>query len=238
MDSLASASRFQTTNWTLILQARTSPQELERFLVAYWRPVYAYLRRKGKSREDAADLTQGFVAKFIENDLIRPADPDRGRFRSFLLKSLGRFIIDEHRRVHGRDGTRPATIVPDDAAALDAAEPRSGEDPSDAFDRQWATTILELVVERLRATCQSEGLQRHWRVFEDQVLRKARGCEPAPVDELIAALGARDRDEIYSMLNSVKRKFKSVLRDVVAETVDDPSMLDTELADLRRFLAI
>jgi hypothetical protein len=82
------------------------------------------------------------------------------------------------------------------------------------------------------------GLQRHWRDFEGQVLRKARGCEPAPVEELIAALGARDRDEIYSMLSTVKRKFRQVLRDVVAETVDDPARLETELANLRRFLAV
>jgi RNA polymerase sigma-70 factor (ECF subfamily) len=237
MDSLASASRFQTTSWTLILQARTSRQELERFLGIYWRPVYAYLRRKGKSRDDAADLTQGFVAKVIEKDLIGQADPDRGRFRSFLLKSLRRFAIDKYREDNGRDGDRPPRVLVD-PADLDAAEPGKSEDPSSAFDRQWATTVLEIVVERLRAACESDGLQPHWRVFEDQVMRKARGCEPAPVEELIEALGARDRDEIYSMLNTVKRKFRHVLRDVVAETVDDPAMLETELADLRRFLSI
>jgi DNA-directed RNA polymerase specialized sigma24 family protein len=237
LDTTASASRFQTTSWTLILRARTSRQELERFIGAYWRPVYAYLRRKGKSREDAADLTQGFVAKVIEDDLVGQANPDRGRFRSFLLKSLDHFVIDERRREYGRDGDRPV-VVPEDPDVLRAAEPRSGEDPAVAFDRQWATTVLEIVVDRLRAACESEGLQRHWRVFEDQVLRKARGNKPAPVEELIEALGARDRDEIYSMLNSVKRKFRQILRDVVAETVDDSAMLDVELADLRRFLSI
>jgi len=224
----------------MVVRARSSPEELARLLAVYWSPVYAYLRRRGHDPHEASDLTQGFLADVVlERDLISHADPERGRFRSFLLAALKNFVIDEHRRRAGRDGARPTAFVPDDPAVLVAAEPSEADDPSRAFDRQWATTVLGIVLERLREACDREGLGPHWTVFEGRVLGPIRyGCEPVPVEDLIRSVGARDRDEVYSMQNSVKRKFRAVLREVVAETVDDQTELDTELAELRGLLLL
>ena len=240
VDTRATAGRFQTTSWTLVRQARSSREDLERLLIVYWSPVYAYLRRRGRSPHDASDLTQGFLADIVlQRELISQADPERGRFRSFVLAALKNFVIDEHRRQAGRDGCRPIAFVPGDPAALEAAEPSEADDPARAFDRQWATTVLGVVLERLQGACEREGLGPHWAVFEGRILGPIRhGCEPVPVEDLVRTLGVRDRDEVYSMQNSVKRKFRGTLREIVAETVEDPAQLDAELAELRELLSI
>ncbi len=233
MDSQATASRFQTTSWTLILRARSSPKQVADVLATYWRPVYGYLRRKGQSRQDAADLTQGFLTKVLEDDLIGRADRDRGKFRTFLLSCLNSFVIDEYR---GRRGPR---LVPAEPSELDAAEPEESDDPFRAFDHQWAATILQIAIERLRTACESEGLHRHWQVFEKRLLQPVcHGCDPVPVEDLAASLGVADRDEVYSMLYTVKRKFRQILREAVSETVDDPALLDDEVAHLRSLLTM
>jgi RNA polymerase sigma-70 factor (ECF subfamily) len=240
VESEGSGDQFQTTSWTLIVQAQSSAQDLERLLAAYWSPVYAYLRRQGQSPEDAADLTQGFLGDIVlKRDLIGQADPDRGRFRSYLLAALKNFVIDEHRRQSGRGDSRPISFVPDDPDALEAAEPSETDDPGRAFDCQWATTVLGIVLERLREACEREGLGPHWTVFDGRVLGPIRhGRTPVSVEELVRSLGARDRDEIYSMQNSIKRKFRTVLRRVVAKTVDDPADADDEIAELRKILSL
>ena len=113
------ASRFQTTSWTLIVRARASRADLQELLSVYWSPVYAYLRRSGVDPHDAADLTQGFLSEVVlDRGFVERADPERGRFRSFLLSALSKFVIDEHRRVSGRYGTRPKMLIPSDPEAL------------------------------------------------------------------------------------------------------------------------
>ncbi len=231
MDTQATRSRFQTTSWTLIVKAQTGPEELAEVLARYWRPVYGYLRRKGQNRQNAADLTQGFMTKVIEDGLIGRADRERGRFRTFLLSCLNSFVIDQY-----RGGSR---VVPNSLSDLEAAEPEESDDPSRAFDRQWATTVLEIALARLRTGCEADGLVRHWQVFEQRLLRPAcQGCEPAPVEDLVKSLGVRDRNEIYSMLYTVKRRFHGILRDAVSETVDDPGLVDGELAYIRSLLTL
>jgi hypothetical protein len=148
-------------------------------------------------------------------------------------------VIDEHRRQSGRGDSRPISFVPDDPDALEAAEPSETDDPGRAFDCQWATTVLGIVLERLREACEREGLGPHWTVFDGRVLGPIRhGRTPVSVEELVRSLGARDRDEIYSMQNSIKRKFRTVLRRVVAKTVDDPADADDEIAELRKILSL
>jgi len=222
------------------VRAQSSREGLEQLLGVYWSPVYAYLRRKGKCREDASDITQAFLADVVvKRDLIGKADPDRGRFRAFLQAALKRFVIDKYREEFGRGGQRSPVLVPQDGASLAAAEPIASDDPTRAFDRQWATTVLEITVGRLDAACTREGLDRHWKVFEQRLLGPVRnGCEPTPFDGLVELVGASDREEIYSMLHTIKRKFRAMLREVVAETLEDQAELDKELASLRVFLAL
>lgn len=239
MDGQSTGGRFQTTSWTSLARARSDPEELARLAAAYWSPVYAYLRRRGHDPHDAEDLTQGFLADVVlKRDLFGRADPDRGRFRTYLLAALKCFVVDEHRRDVGRGGARPREFVPDDPAALGAAEPSREDDPARAFDRQWATTVLSITLGRVRQACAEEGLGAHWTVFERRVLDPiCSGGDRASVEGLVRAVGARDRDEVYSMQNSVKRKFRATLREVVSETAP-PADVDDELAELRKLLSL
>ncbi|MHC4422863.1 MAG: hypothetical protein ACYS1E_20050, partial [Planctomycetota bacterium] len=145
--------------------------------------------------------------------------------------------IDEHRREHGRTGRRPSVSIPVEHQVLEAAEPDESDDPVRAFERQWATTVLNLVTEEVEADCQRRGLEAHWAIYEARILRPAcSGCEPVAVNELAREHGVREA-EVYSMLNTVKRKVRNAVESVVLETVEDPEDLDAELAELGRVLS-
>jgi RNA polymerase sigma factor (sigma-70 family) len=239
VEAQSAVSRFPTTSWSRIQRSLASREELGTLLAAYWGPVYAYIRRRGHDRETAKDLTQGFLTQvLLERELLANADQNRGRFRSYCLTALRRYLIDEHRREHGRAPSRPVITIPTDQELLDAAEPTESDDPTQAFDRQWATTILNLVMERVEADCQSRGLDAHWAIYEARIFRPAcSGCEPVDVEQLASEHGVADA-KVYSMLNTVKRKVRNTLEAIVLETLEDPSDLDRELAELGRVLSV
>lgn len=224
----------------MIAKAQSSPADFEELLVKYWSPVYASLRRKGKNRDDAADLTQAFLADVvIGRDLISKARPERGRFRSFLMTALKNYEIDTIRRERGRNGKRVRVFLPDDPELLAAAEPSDADDPTRAFDRQWATAVVEEALVRMEKFCRDDGMHPHWRVFEARIISPTlHGCEPASIEKLTAQLGARDGVEISSLLHTAKRKFRSILREVIGETLQDPADLELEFAELRKFLVL
>lgn len=238
MDSQGTASQFKTTSWTLILRAASGPRDLEILLQRYRWPVYAYLRRKGYSQPDADDLTQGFLCDvLLERNLLERADQSRGKFRSFLLKSLEHYLIDKNREERGRYATRPKTLVAEDPHVLQHAEPCDEDDPHSAFHRQWAATTFDLALTHVRDECTTNGMARQWTAFDDRVLRPAtHGCEPTSVEVLMRRLGVARRSEIDSMLQTIKRKIERALREVVMQTVDEPADADGELHELRRYL--
>jgi RNA polymerase sigma factor (sigma-70 family) len=239
MQHRTAANHFSTTSWTQVLRAAQGGAALEELLKTYRWPVYAYLRRRGYQEHDADDLTQGFLCEvLLDGDLLQRARQGKGRFRSFLLCSLENYIIDAVRAERGRgQEARPRTFAIDDPKALAAVDPMERDDPHRAFDRQWATTVFEQALRRVEADCRGNGMARQWTAFEERVLRPAvQGCERTPVEELMVRLGATRRSEIDSMLQTIKRKLDAELREVIAETVDDPADVERELADLRQYL--
>jgi len=240
MGASPTGTRFRTTSWTLVLRARVSCEDLEELLRRYWSPVYAFLRRSGWKQHEAEDLTQAFLADVVlKRDLIGRADPQRGRFRSFLLTALRRFAIDTRRRGSaGTDGRR-TTFLPDDPDELRAAEPCESQDPAAAFDRHWAAAVFDVALRLTEQLCREDGMARHWRAFEARVRQPMlHGCEPVSIEALAGELDARDPQEIYDMVRTVKRKLRSSLAEAVAETVEDPSEVDQELGEVRRCLAL
>ncbi len=240
MDQQRTGIRFRTTNWTMIVRARSSPADLEQLLKTYWSPVYAYLKRKVRDRHDAEDLTQEFLYEVLLNrDLIGQADKSRGKFRTFLRTALDRFVIDEYRRQHGRHGQREATFVPDDSDLLERIQPHDSEDPARAFDRQWAATVLSIALDRVMESCEQKGMKSHWSAFDARVMCPIlHGTERASSESLATAVGVRGPEEISSMLHTVKRKLRSAVREVVADSLDDPADLESELANLNKFLTV
>lgn len=221
-----------TTSWTMVLDAPRDAASLEAFLVAYWSPVYAYIRRTGRSEEDAADLTQSFFASLLESPrLLETANPDRGKFRTFLLTATKNFLIDEHRREYGRDGVKRSLPMTSDV--LKQIEPSTTDDPALAFDRQWATTVLNEAIRRLEASCLDNGLASDWEVFEKRVLcPTGRGNSPAPIEQMMRELNAQSPQQVYSMIQTMKRRLNRQLLEVVSETVGDPVEAGRELRDL------
>lgn len=240
MNTPGTAASFQTTSWTLVLRAPTGGEALEELLMQYRWPLYAFLRRKGFSESDAEDLTQTFICDvLLDGEFLGRAEKGRGRFRSFLVRSLENFIVDEYRRRHGRDpAARRKVVTTADPTLLLAAEPSEEDDPHRAFDRQWATTVFNLALSRVEALCKSNGMTRQWTAFEEKILRPAKfGTERTPTEELMTRLGAQRPQQVHSMLQTIKRKIDDAMREVVAETVDDPNEVEAELAELRSYLA-
>jgi DNA-directed RNA polymerase specialized sigma24 family protein len=153
----STAAVFATTHWSMVLAAGQSDDAqasaaLEQLCRTYRYPLYAYLRRRGYSSEDAQDLTQGFFLQLLEKKSFARADPSRGRFRSYLLAGLNYFVPDEHTRAvaQKRGGGRPILSLDAEAAAeryrLEAVDERS---PDKLFERAWALTLLDQVLARL-----------------------------------------------------------------------------------------
>ena len=227
---------FQTTSWTLIAQARDG-EGLAELLERYWSPIFAYLRRAGKPEADALDLTQGFLtSRLIEkNALLDRVDREKGKFRSYLLTSLQNYVRDQHRRMNPKSVPQ---FVPKDAAVIAATEPAAYDDPTDAFNRQWATATFDGALRQVEEECKAMDMERQWRAFEKRVLLpKTRGVTPPAIEIMIEELGVRNRQQVYDMIETIKRKVQRAVRDMINETVDDPAEVEAEIGTLRAFLA-
>src|SRR5688572_19911422 len=151
MSSAAGDPQFHTTHWSLVVAAANpSGQESKTALAdlcqAYWYPLYAFLRRRGNSTEDAADLTQGFFATLLEKGYLADADPDRGRFRSFLLTAVARFATKEHDRAAALKrggGQRHLSLDFGEGERRYQREPADNWSPERIFERRWALTLLD-----------------------------------------------------------------------------------------------
>lgn len=235
--------------WAMVVGARCDRASLEALLRSYWSPVYAFIRRQGYSGHDASDLTQDFMTQVVVGrDLVGRADPTRGRFRAFLKQALRNFLIDQHRlgKAHkgGKAALRPGTpeqvsLSSDVLSTAAEATPAVKDDSLDGgtFDREWAAALLEHTLDRLESACRAEGMEAHWTAFNINVLGPTlRRTSPMPLDQLAKLIDAAGPDQASNMLQTVKRRFRRTLRDVVSETVGDPSQVDDELAELRTYL--
>lgn len=145
---------FRSTLWTVIQQAREGSREAyDRLIAAYWKPVYAFIRRRGRDIEQAKDLTQGFFTTFLEKDFLKDVAPERGKFRSFVMASLSHFLSNEYDRSRAQKRGGHLNFVEVEADL-------SSEDPSPerAFDRQWALEILRRAMDRLRSEVPAEDM--------------------------------------------------------------------------------
>jgi RNA polymerase sigma-70 factor (ECF subfamily) len=228
---------FQTTSWALVLSAKGSRADLELLLRAYWTPVYAFIRAKGFAHHDASDLTQEFLAEvLVGRDLIAKADPLRGRFRAFLKSALRNFLIDQHRRSSAKRAAPAGPISSVDAGPEAADHASRDQEPAAAFDRQWAAAVLALAIERTEAACKQDGMDQQWAAFRAVVLSPLTGRVRAPSMEALAErLGATSPAQVSNMIQTVKRRFRKALEQVVAETVTDPGEIGDELNALQRF---
>jgi len=181
---------FATTRWSLILSAANSESgeqkaraALDELCRTYWRPVFSFVCRRGYSMEDAQDLTQDFFVKILERNWLQHADPNRGRFRSLLLKSLENFLVNVAEGTHTRKRGGGVEFVSWDDWMAEArsqlsisAQALESLPPERLFDVRWATTVVEKALQRLREECEGKdrlrlfyALSRHLTEERDQV---------------------------------------------------------------------
>jgi DNA-directed RNA polymerase specialized sigma24 family protein len=239
------AGLFASTRWTIVLEAgksQTPPDEalsaLSELCRIYWRPIFLFLRRQGSNLEDAQDLTQGFFAHLIESRAYARADPEKGRFRSFLLGALKHFVA--HARAHDRTQKRGGGMILAqlDTAAIAQADARAVSVPAwsaeHVYEREWAETLLRQALNRLSEECALAGKDD---LFEQLNSHLSVTSEAAvPYDELSLRLG-RPIATLRSDVARLRSRYRTILREEVRGTVAKASEVDAELRHLCEVLA-
>ncbi len=202
---------------------------LEELCRAYWYPLYAFVRNRGYSSSDAQDLTQSFFARLIETGGFASADPERGRFRSYLLGAMKHFLANEWRRAQALKRGGGATFVELDALepeARYALEPALSTDPDAGFDRQWAQESIARALEKLQAELETSGKGELFEALKGSLT----GEEPAR-GETAARLGMTE-GAVKVAVHRLRKRYRELLRAEIAETVSDPSDVDDEMRHL------
>jgi RNA polymerase sigma factor (sigma-70 family) len=222
------ADRFDTTRWSLILHAGGEGPGAEDALDALCRtyrpPVLAYVRAHRARRDDAEDLTQAFFAHLLEHRLAARANRERGRFRAFLLTSLRNFIASEHAR--SATLTRGGGVAP---CALDGSEPDGDDGPEQAFEREWAQTVLREALSRLQDEARRNGKETLFARLRPFLL-ETPGDED--YDAVAQALAMR-RNTVAVAVHRLRARMQELVRAVVTDTVEDPAQAEQELRRMR-----
>jgi RNA polymerase sigma-70 factor (ECF subfamily) len=246
VESPGALTHFVTTRWSLIRQRLSGDEQTEvdpglaQLCQIYWRPIFTYIYRRGYTAADAQDLTQDFFLMIMEGNFLQSADPRRGRFRSLLLRSLKNFLIDAavKSRRHKRGGQvqfvswekwmadAPAQLSLS-AAAMDASPPEL------LFDAGWAAAIAEEALRRLRLECESKGRRRVYAVLHPHLTsERSEICYAKLSVELSVPELA-----VKSLLHHFRTRYRALLREEVAKTVETEANVDDEIRYLCAILS-
>lgn len=234
------AGRFATTRWSVVCASGKEDTAAQAALTAlcetYWYPLYAFLRRRGCSQEESEDVTQAFFARLLERGWVRSADRDRGRFRTFLLTALVRFLSKERdkERAEKRGGGRAKLSLDFEAGETRyRLEPADEGTPDRLFERRWAMTVLDRVLARLEEE-HGDDPARAAKFAALKPLMTASDAA-APYAEVAATLGMSE-GAVKVAVHRLRKRYKELLRDEVAQTVSDAATVEQELSDLRAAL--
>lgn len=222
---------FATTHWSLVLRAGRldgpgAAEALEKLCRAYWYPLYAFARRQGCNPEEAQDATQEFFSRLLGRNDLQLADPNRGRFRSFLLAAMKNMLANERRAASRQKRGGNAQVFsldeykPEDRYQL---EPADNVTPDLLFERRWAETILTHVLDRLEAEYTGHAMRfEELKVF----LIEPRGV--AAIADVATRLGVTE-PALKSVVHRMRRRYADLFRDEVAQTVADPAEVEPEI---------
>ncbi|QYM78149.1 sigma-70 family RNA polymerase sigma factor [Horticoccus luteus] len=238
-ESPAGDAAFASTQWSIVLASRPDatdrPAALQSLCSAYWLPVYSYLRRRNFSPADAEDLTQGFFAYVIESDFLTRPDPARGRFRGYLVGALKHFLGQHFERALAQKRGGRVRFV--DWSTLDAerefaAADQPQLDPSEAYEKTWALTLLHRALQQLEAEQIAAGRQR---VFT--VLRAFLSATPTRGDYDAAALAlGTSRTNVAVWVHRLNHRYAELVKLEVAATVRSPDDIAAEMQHLLQAL--
>ena len=231
MHTLPGPYQFPTTRWTLVVAAGDPHEKEARSALVslcenYWYPLYAYLRRRGHPADQAQDLTQGFFIRMLEGRYLDRADPEKGRFRSFLLSSLKFFVADEEDRdrAHKRGGGALVPLEFSSGEERYRREPAHDETPERIFERRWALSVLDRVVEKLRNEFVQHGRPEHFERLKVFLLGQSDAPYAALAREMNTSEGA-----LKVAIHRLRKRYRELFRQEIADTVADPAEVESEL---------
>jgi RNA polymerase sigma-70 factor (ECF subfamily) len=214
--------RFPPTEWTQLLDHSQKEAILAELCARYWKPLYSYLRASGFGNDKAKDLVQGFLTeKVIDQELIRQADKTKGKLRTFLLTAIRNYAVNV-----GRSESRR----PDIEKPLRAAD--RSDNPEIAYDRAWADQLLQNVIEQLRIECDKRGKTTHWLLFKHWLLEPDIDRQKPQMADLCEKLDIETTAQAYHMIENMKRRFRSILREQLHMVVGADGEVDAEIGNL------
>jgi RNA polymerase sigma factor (sigma-70 family) len=227
---------FATTHWSIVLAANNADSvlganALERLCTTYWRPLYAYVRSRGYSPEDAEDLTQSFFQRLLGKDYLQLAVKERGKFRTFLLTSLQRFLINDwerQRAVKRGGGQAPVSWDREAAETFYLSDRTDHLSPERVFDRRWAVSVLELVLSKLREEHSRAGKGPLFEELKDFLWGDS---ENNSYSELASRLETSE-GALRTAMHRLRQRYRDLLRAEIAQTVSDPNEIDDEIREL------
>src|SRR5262245_53136788 len=231
---------FNTTQWSVVLaaadtDAAQAAEALAQLCRKYWYPLYVFVRRSGHGAEEARDLTQEFFARLVEKNFLRSATPDKGRFRSFLLVAMKRFLVNEwHKEQTLKRGGAQSFIALEDTAAEEryALEPADHTTPERIYEQRWAHAMLEQVLFCLRQEAMANGKEEQFKLLCPFLSGES---SPLPQAEIAARLGL-SQSAVKSAVHRLRERYREVLRQEVAGTVADAADVEDELRHLLEIL--
>lgn len=232
---------FATTHWTMVLKAGSSPDAdsvrdaqaaLEELCRIYWFPLYAYVRRRGYAKADAEDLTQGFFVQLLRHQDFSRLQAERGRFRAFLLAALKNYLANEYDRAHRqkRGGSVAPLSLDYESAAVKFKVADNTASPDKTFDREWALALLECVLERLRCEWTAKAQQALFEALKDFLTVEKNEVSYSTVATQIGV----DEATLRVQTHRLRKRYRELLKDEIAQTLTAPTMVTEELQTLMR----
>ena len=233
---LESRPVFATTHWSVVLSAgdedtAISGAALETLCQTYWNPVYSYVRRQGHSPADAQDMTQGFFARLLKQDCLQSVAREKGKFRTFLLVAIKRFLVNEWTRSQTQKRGGGCTRVPlagHSAETQHLAEPADHLTAEKLYDRRWALALLDRVLERLSEEFAAAGKAAVFDKLKDSLMADKGDI---PHSGAAAALGMSE-GAVRVAVHRLRGRFRELFREEVAHTVGSAEEIDEEIRHL------
>jgi RNA polymerase sigma-70 factor (ECF subfamily) len=230
---------FRTTHWSVVLSAGLSPEgasAMEQLCRNYWFPLYTFVRRRGYPAHEAQDLTQEFFMRLMEGSGLEGVQPEKGKFRTYLLASMKHFLAKEWRDQHRiKRGGKLEFLCWEELQAEErfALEPHADSNPEESFDQHWARTLARNALDRLRAEEEREGNEARFEVLKKYLQSDATA---AAYSETAVRIGLSE-PAVKSAIYRLRRRYAQIVRDSIAQTVSSAGEVEEEIRSLIELLA-
>ncbi|MBN2714000.1 MAG: sigma-70 family RNA polymerase sigma factor [Planctomycetes bacterium] len=243
MDSAASGSEpshFRTTAWSVVAGAQDIDGEsrercLSKLCRTYWKPIYYYMRRRRLNHDDALDITQEYFATFLEKNFVAAADREKGKFRTFVLVTVNRFLSKQIAKRNRHEAKRSIHIpVEDGEEEFILTELSHGETAEDDFNRRWALSLIEETMNKMEAECDDGRKRLYYETFK-LFIDSQSSTRPLSYRDMAEKLGVTEGD-VTNFLHRGRNVFQKLLRNEIRQSVSSESEIDEEIEALKEYL--